>query len=195
MRRTPLFSSLLASLVVVGLRGSSLAEAAPPPQVPKVLPKVAARRFIAVLAPGQEQCKHVSDFKASSLFPNTKSAHLKSFCVYSSEKPQPFKQPPGVFTRVDPDFDIVLPQAPSASPQSIRDALADAYLASLGSFAGTTTQSIYTSTQPLPRIAIIDTAASRVAGQGAVAEHGRAMASIAFSAGVRGCGTWAKDCT
>lgn len=146
-----------------------------------------ARRFIAVLKPTATSCPAVQagqvQLLRAALFPTAKTHRMGRYCVYAHPQGvlMPAPEHPA-FLRVDPDLDVLLPQAEAlASNPDYRRALTDAHLASLGgSFGGPHAQSIYTTAQGLPRLAIVDTADQRGEYDGSGArKHGLAMGMLA----------------
>lgn len=176
---------LLTALLLAPLGSPATAQAALPTQ---------ARRFIAVLTPTATNCPKISptrqplgpepkSFISSHLFPNAKTHRLQRYCVYTEVNGLVTAAPSHPdFVRIDPDLDVVLPQADMlADDTQVRRVLSAAYLASLGgTFGGTYAQPIYNTMTNLPKLAIVDTASERVTYAGAVtAKHGLAMAFLA----------------
>ncbi|MBK8265306.1 MAG: hypothetical protein IPK80_28755 [Nannocystis sp.] len=186
MRRYPrprIVAPLLCALVTSSMLASA-ANAAPPPKPP------VARRYIAILK-NTGDCPTFANWTQTDLFglkadENARRGYkaLQRFCRYqwASKNAEPEAQPKSTkFSRVDPDYDVLVPQGSLAQDTDIREALNQIYrvMLDLGPINTATPQPLYTSTARgnVAKVAVIDTAGgpSEILER---AKHGRAMAEV-----------------
>lgn len=166
MRRHAIVAPLLSILVMSSVT-SREAAAAPASNAP------VARRYIAILKDGITACPTLTDWTSSELFglkydPKATRGYraLQRFCLYTGTGAggELSRQSSLSFMRVDPDYDVLVPQGSLAKDPEVREALNQIYrtMLDLGPIGSAKTQQLYTSKVRgrVAQVAVIDTASS-----------------------------------
>lgn len=117
--------------------------------------------------------------------PSFNFAAFRRFCQYTLVGQRDVKTTPPAhkdFLRVDPDYDVLVPQGSLGQDSAVRESLNQIYRAmlDLGPIASAKTQPLYTSgdSKRVAQVVVIDTAGDKLVNSTRRATHGLAMAEI-----------------